>query len=116
MNELRFYHVVAINEKTDEVTPMTRHPLCHADACENLKRFTVHPGRRVQLKEVPSWTWSEYQREAAWLQRAVTVARRRALEPQTLADKLKAQEKTKAAEEAFMQHRLNRFLFVKEGF
>lgn len=48
----RLYHVVAINERTHAETLATAVPCSHHEACVILGRFTPHPLRRVQLREV----------------------------------------------------------------
>lgn len=50
--EMRLYHVVAINERTGKMTYCTEHPLSHKDACVVMSKFSHHPSRRIQLKEV----------------------------------------------------------------
>lgn len=49
---IRLYHVVAINESTGRKVYCTAYPMPHAEACENLRRFSYHSARRVQLEEV----------------------------------------------------------------
>jgi len=48
---MKTYHIVAINEKTGDSVFMTRYAMTHDKACEMLKRFTSHKGRRLQLIE-----------------------------------------------------------------
>jgi len=48
---MKTYHIVAINEKTGNSVFMTKYAMAHDKACEMLKRFTSHKGRRLQLIE-----------------------------------------------------------------
>jgi len=49
--KMKTYHIVAINEKTGDSIFMTRYAMTHDKACEMLKKFTSHKGRRLQLIE-----------------------------------------------------------------
>ena len=55
----RLYHVVVINERTGAKTVVTAHPMPHAQANENRKRFSHHPARRIQLEEVRALPYDE---------------------------------------------------------
>lgn len=48
----RFYHIVAINEKTNEMTYMTQYPDTHEHCCTIMKKISYHPARRIQLVEI----------------------------------------------------------------
>lgn len=43
----RLYHIVAINERTGRKTYCTAYPMPHEQACENMRRFSYHPARRI---------------------------------------------------------------------
>lgn len=51
-NKQRFYHVIAINDKTNEVTYMTQYPDTHEHCCTIMKKISYHPARRIQLVEI----------------------------------------------------------------
>lgn len=55
----------------------------------------------------------QWQREEIRLKRAVTLARNRALEARSLADKLAAQAETKRREEFLHAHRLHKFSLLE---
>lgn len=48
----KLYHLVAINNKTNQSTQLTGYPMSHAKCCVNKSKFTPHPGRRIDLAEV----------------------------------------------------------------
>lgn len=48
----RMYHLVAINNKTEVATVLTVHPVTHSEACTMKNKFSCHPARRIQLREV----------------------------------------------------------------
>lgn len=52
MGNERMYHLVAINERTGKETRLTSYPMTHAECCTMKAKFTPHPLRRIQLKEV----------------------------------------------------------------
>jgi len=53
MNQIRerLYHIVAINEKSGELTYMTQYPDTHENCCVMMGKISKHPARRIQLVE-----------------------------------------------------------------
>lgn len=48
----RYYHIVAINEKSGAITYMTSYPMTHSECCTMMSKISKHPARRIQLVEV----------------------------------------------------------------
>ena len=48
---MKLFHIVAISEKTGDSVFMTKYAMPHHKACEMLKRFSSHKGRRLKLIE-----------------------------------------------------------------
>ena len=50
----RKYNLIAVNEKTDEKTTLTKTPVPHAEAVTMKGKFDDKPGRRIQLEDAPT--------------------------------------------------------------
>ena len=49
---MRYYNLVAVSEKTGKETLLTSYPATHKEAVAMKNKFTSHPGRRIELREV----------------------------------------------------------------
>lgn len=49
---MRMYHVIVINEKTNNKVYMTVTPVTHKEGCTILSKITDYPWRRKQLEEI----------------------------------------------------------------
>lgn len=48
----RLYHLVAVSEKTGEVTVLTGYPMPHHECCVMKSKISEHKSRRIELREV----------------------------------------------------------------
>lgn len=48
----RVYHLVAVNNKTGAATVLTKYPMTHAQICTIKSKYSYHPARRLEHREV----------------------------------------------------------------
>jgi hypothetical protein len=91
----RLYNLIAVNEKTGEVTQLNKSPMTHHEAATSKGRFSDHACRRIELSELASTESTQAPTAAAIVSASVVIGVAQA--SSTQAEEV-SEEETQAAE------------------